>query len=161
MNSNLIFALAVLLLFPSLSVAHDSLAPLNGAAPPRNLSELWGGYDPRKEPLDVELVREWQEAGMTLRLVRYTIGTFKGQPSQMAAFYAFADASATEYFRPFSTSTEEDSGLRWTWCAMQRTTDTQGFRSIGADARCRMLPKAKPTRTGDRSTRHSKATKGI
>ena len=96
MNSNFIFALAVLLLFPCLSVAHDSLAPLNGAAPPRNLSELWGGYDPRKEPLDVELVREWQEAGMTLRLVRYTIGTFKGQPSQMAAFYAFADASATE-----------------------------------------------------------------
>ena len=55
---------------------------------PQNVAELWAGYDPRKEPLRTEVVREWEEDGVTIRYVRYFIGTFKGKPAWMAAFYA-------------------------------------------------------------------------
>ena len=42
-------------------VAHaaDSLSPLKKV--PQNVTELWAGYDPQKEPLQTEVVREWEE----------------------------------------------------------------------------------------------------
>ncbi|MDA7527578.1 dienelactone hydrolase family protein [bacterium] len=65
----------------------DSLPRLNLA--PQSVEQLWAGYDPRSEPLEVSVVREWQEDGLTLRYVVYAIGTFKGKPATMAAFYGF------------------------------------------------------------------------
>lgn len=50
---------------------------------------LWADYDPRQEPLDAKVVREWEDGGIVLRYVLYRIGTFKGVPARMAAFYAF------------------------------------------------------------------------
>ena len=70
-------------------VAHavDSLSPLKKV--PQNVTELWAGYDPQKEPLRTEMVREWEEDGVVIRYLRYYIGTFKGKSAWMAAFYAF------------------------------------------------------------------------
>ena len=56
---------------------------------------MWADFDPRREPLEVEIIREWQEDGGLFRLVRYRIGTFKGQPARMAAIYGFP-ADTTE-----------------------------------------------------------------
>ena len=67
--------------------AADSLPRLSDA--PQSVEQLWAGYDPRLEPLDVHVVREWQEDGLTLRSVIYSIGTFRGKPATMAAFYGF------------------------------------------------------------------------
>jgi len=67
--------------------AADSLPPLKKV--PQNVAELWAGYDPRKEPLRTEVVREWKEDGVVMRYVRYFIGSFKGKAAWMAAFYAF------------------------------------------------------------------------
>ena len=50
-------------------------------------AESWAGYDSTKEPLEVKVVREWKDKGITCRYLTYTIGTFKGQKSKMAAFY--------------------------------------------------------------------------
>jgi hypothetical protein len=81
--------LAVLCLgVPSLR-AEDSLPPLVDGKAPQNLDELWGTYDPRKEPLETTVVREWKEGEVTCRYVVFTIGTFKGKVSRIAAFYAF------------------------------------------------------------------------
>ena len=44
---------------------------------------------PRREPLDVETLKTWQEDGVTLRVVRYRIGIFKGQKAMMVAVYGF------------------------------------------------------------------------
>ena len=66
--------------------AVDSLPPLKKV--PQNVAELWAGYDPRKEPLRTEVVREWEEDGVEVRCVRYFIGSFKGKVAWMAAFYA-------------------------------------------------------------------------
>ena len=70
------------------AVAADSLPLLKGKVP-QTVAELWAGYDPRKEPLKSEVVREWEEAGNVIRYVRYFIGTFKGKAAWMAGFYAY------------------------------------------------------------------------
>ncbi len=80
---------ALYLLVGSGVFAKDSLPPLNGGNMPRNLDELWGDYDPTTEPLEAQVVREWEEDGVVIKYVTYTIGTFKGQKSTMSAFYAF------------------------------------------------------------------------
>ena len=78
-----------LVAWPPPSTAEDSLPPLLSGKAPQNLDELWGGYDPIKEPLEVEVTREWEADGVICRLVRYRVGVFKGAKSIMAAIYAF------------------------------------------------------------------------
>ena len=56
---------------------------------PRTVKELWSDFDPRKEPLDAKVVREWEKDGIVFRYVTYHIGTFKGVKARMAAFYGF------------------------------------------------------------------------
>lgn len=63
----------------------------HAADAPRSIQELWADFDPRRDPLKSELVHEWREEGAILRYVRFYIGTFKGRPAYMAAFYGFPE----------------------------------------------------------------------
>ncbi len=56
---------------------------------PQTVNELWDGYDPRKAPLEIEVLKEWEQDEVVCRIVRYQVGVFKGAPSRVAAFYAF------------------------------------------------------------------------
>lgn len=67
----------------------ESLPPLQNGQAPQNFDQLWAGYDPRKEPLDIEVLEEWEKDGVVLRVVRFKVGTFKGKDSMMAAIYGF------------------------------------------------------------------------
>ena len=69
------------LLISSLAVAEEKA--------PTTVSSLWADFNPRAEPLQSQLVREWEEDGLVLRYVTFHIGTFKGKPARMAAFYGF------------------------------------------------------------------------
>jgi len=80
-----IFLIILLCLSGSIFGA-DSLPPLEKV--PQTVAELWEDYDPRAEPLNVQLVRQWEEDGIVIRYLRYYIGTFKSKPAWMAAFYA-------------------------------------------------------------------------
>ncbi|MEP2776636.1 MAG: dienelactone hydrolase family protein [Luteolibacter sp.] len=73
----------------SLTAAQESLPPLDGKAAPQTYVELWDGYDPRAEPLDVEILHEWEQDGVVMKVLRYRIGIFKGQKSMMAAVYGY------------------------------------------------------------------------
>lgn len=84
-----IVALAGLVGVNGLRGQGDSLPPLEAGKIPTTVDELWGNYDPSKEPLETQVVREWKEGDITIRHVVFTIGTFKGQKSKLAAFYAF------------------------------------------------------------------------
>ena len=42
---------------------------------PRTVTETWADYDPRAEPLEVEVVREESDGGIITRYVRYVVGT--------------------------------------------------------------------------------------
>jgi len=94
-NNQLAITMAALaLLSAGKLVAQDSLPPLDGRPAPTNLAEMWQGFDPLRDALETEIVREWQEDGTTFRYVVFTIGTFKGQKSRVAAFYAFPKSPA-------------------------------------------------------------------
>ena len=54
---------------------------------------LWADFDPRKDPLETEIIREWKEDGGVFRHVRFLIGNFKDKPARMAAIYAFPDGA--------------------------------------------------------------------
>ena len=86
--------ISMLLLTAVTSLAQDSFPPLKEGKAPRNLSEFWGGYDPRREPLTAEVTREWEQDGIVCRVLLYQVGVFKGAPARVAAFYAFPKGAA-------------------------------------------------------------------
>ncbi len=65
----------------------DTLPALKDGVAPQNFQEMWAGFDPRAEPLDVEIRKEWEEEGVVLRVVRFRIGIFKGQKAVLAGVY--------------------------------------------------------------------------
>lgn len=68
----------------------ETLPPVTKDNVPQTFNQLWAGYDPRAEPLDIEILKQWEEDEVVLRIVRYRIGIFKGQKAMMAAVYGFA-----------------------------------------------------------------------
>ena len=69
--------------------AGASLPPLIDGKVPQTFEALWAGYDPRKEPLETEVFKEWEEDGVVLRIIRYQVGVFNGHKTMMAAVYGF------------------------------------------------------------------------
>lgn len=72
----------------------ESLPPLTNGAAPQNFDELWAGFDPQAEPLDVEVLKEWEEGGVVLKVLRYRVGVFKGRKAMMAAVYGYPKGAA-------------------------------------------------------------------
>lgn len=61
---------------------------------PRNVTDLWKNYDPSLEALDTEIVKVWKEEGVICKYVIFTVGTFKGVPSRIAAFYTYPEGGS-------------------------------------------------------------------
>jgi hypothetical protein len=76
-------------MYQSLQAEGESLLPLKGSAAPQTIQQLWAGYDPRTEPLEIEALKEWEEDDVVLRIVRYRIGIFKGKKAKMAGVYGY------------------------------------------------------------------------
>jgi len=80
----------LLLISYSLLVAQEAetLPPLSDKSP-SNFTEMWAGFDPRAEPLEIETLKEWEQDEVVLRIVRFRIGVFKGKQAKLAAVYGF------------------------------------------------------------------------
>ena len=79
----------VVYLFLILTLPNMTGAGNKPAVNAKNVGELWSDYDPRAEPLEPRISKEWTEGGNTYQLVTYNIGTFKGTKARMAAYYGF------------------------------------------------------------------------
>lgn len=89
-----IFRVALAIVFSYVFLApilaeDETLPPLVDGKVPQTPEEIWGDYDPQKEPIEAETVKEWEVEGVVLRVVRYRVGVFKGAKSIMAGIYAF------------------------------------------------------------------------
>ena len=73
----------------SVRAAEDTLPPLADGRAPQTFEELWAPFDPRKEPLETEVLKTWEEDDVVLRVVRFRIGVFKGQKAMLAGVYGF------------------------------------------------------------------------
>ena len=71
------------------AIAKETVPPIQNDIPPHNFEEMWNGFDPRAEPLETEILKEWEEDGVMLQVVRYRIGIFKGKKAMMAAIYGY------------------------------------------------------------------------
>jgi hypothetical protein len=75
------------------ALAAESLPPITAGSVPQTLDELWAGYDPSAEPLDVKVIREWAEVvdgkKVKLQMLTFKVGTFKGKESRIAAYFAW------------------------------------------------------------------------
>ncbi len=58
---------------------------------PQTVNELWAGFAEldKNTPLEIEVLKEWEEDDVVCRIVRYQVGIFKETSSRVAAFYAF------------------------------------------------------------------------
>lgn len=74
-------------------VAGVCRADADSQAVPQSVEELWADFDPRRDPLETETIREWREDGGVFRHVRFLVGTFKGKPARMTAIYGFPEKS--------------------------------------------------------------------
>jgi len=70
-------------------IGQETLPSISDGNPPKTLVELWSGFDPQAEPLEKEILHEWEEDGVVLQVLRFRIGVFKGQKAMMAAVYGY------------------------------------------------------------------------
>ena len=73
----------------------ETLPPLVDNKAPQNFQEMWAGFDARKEPLETKVIKEWEQDGVILRIVRFRIGIFKGQKAILAGVYGFPKDAAS------------------------------------------------------------------
>ncbi len=86
----LMLIMFICMIFPyKQSHGQETFSPLVGGKVPGSIEELWKGYDPRKEPIDIQILKEWEEDGVVMKVLRYRIGIFKGQKAMMAAIYGY------------------------------------------------------------------------
>lgn len=83
------------------SILSVVFAPLLGLLPldlpaqvPQTVEETWADFDPKAEPMQVEVIRESTDGGIILRHLRYLVGTFGEKQTRVAAFYAFPSGGA-------------------------------------------------------------------
>lgn len=89
MNKTRILAAGCFLFAGMVGLAQETLPPLEEGKAPQSHAELWADFDPRSEPLDVEILKEWEEDGVVLKVLRYRIGIFKGEKAMMVAVYGY------------------------------------------------------------------------
>jgi hypothetical protein len=83
----LLVVVAALLVSGAPCAAEETFPPLGDARPPATLDALWAPFDPRREPLETEVLDAWEEDDAAFQLIRFTVGTFKGAPAKVAAFF--------------------------------------------------------------------------
>lgn len=94
-------SLAALIVVPTLflgrvdrAAGSETLPPRETKPAPASFAEMWAGFDPRAEPLKTEILLQWQEEDVTLRIVRFRIGVFQGTTAKLAAIYGFPAKAA-------------------------------------------------------------------
>ena len=134
-------------------MAQDSLPPLDGRPAPTNLAEMWQGFDPLRDPIETEIVREWKEGEATYRYVVFTIGTFKGQKSRVAAFYGFPKSD-----KKLPGIVQLHGGGQRASTSSVRSAVKYGYAGLSVNWGGRVMEGAKP---GDRNTDYNAITMGF
>ncbi len=58
-------ALAFFLAGRTVAAEPETLPPLRDGRAPQTYEALWAGFDPRSEPLETEILKAWEEEGVT------------------------------------------------------------------------------------------------
>ena len=67
----------------------ETLPPLEDGKVPATFDELWRGFDPRAEPLEIEVLDESEKDGIVFKTVRFRVGFFNGGRAMLAGIYGY------------------------------------------------------------------------
>ena len=84
-----LFVCLLFVIMQSSVQAAETLPALQDDHAPQNFAEMWAGFDPRSEPLETEVLKEWEEDGVVLQVVRFRIGVFKGKTARLVAVFGY------------------------------------------------------------------------
>ena len=73
----------------------ETLPPLADGKSPQDFQQMWNGFDPQAEPLEVEVLHQWEEDDVVLKVLRYRVGVFKGRTAMLAAVYGYPKTAVT------------------------------------------------------------------
>jgi hypothetical protein len=59
----------------------ETLPLLTNAVAPQNFEEMWAGFDPRAESLEIETIKEWEEDGVVLGKKRGQVQLLLSRPA--------------------------------------------------------------------------------
>ena len=86
-------AILLILLTPRL-LASDTFTPYTtDDQVPQAVPQLWSTFDPRKDPIEKEVVKTYREDGVICEYVLFTVATIKGVRSRIAAFYTYPEGA--------------------------------------------------------------------
>ena len=107
------------------AMGDETLPPLVDSRAPRTFEQMWAGFDPRAEPMEVETLKGWEEDGVVLRVVRYRIGVFKGKKAMMAAVYGYSKDGTK-----LPGLVQIHGGGQYADCRAPRTNARRGYATI-------------------------------
>lgn len=81
--------LAVVLLLPATAYGQNNTLESLDSNAPQTHAEMWAGFNPLAEPLDVEVIQAWEQDNIVMMIMRYRVGTFKGKKAMVAAIYGY------------------------------------------------------------------------
>ena len=83
-----IFIILFLSVLPTLG--QETFSPYKASKEvPQNVEDLWEDYDPRKEPLEIKVIKEWETPEVITRYLTFKVGIFKEADSRISAYYSF------------------------------------------------------------------------
>ena len=88
------FRLFVLVAIPAfLSLAakplQDSLPTMTSDSIPVDIPTLWATFDPTNEALEMEVLHTYEKEDVTIQMISYVVGTFKGNKVRMGGYLAY------------------------------------------------------------------------
>ncbi len=76
----------------SLSAAdksNDSLPPMTPETIPTDIPALWATFDASKDPINMKVLHAYEHKGVTIQMISYAVGIFKGKEVRMGGYLAF------------------------------------------------------------------------
>ncbi|MFI3290494.1 MAG: dienelactone hydrolase family protein [Opitutales bacterium] len=83
------FALILFLSTFGFLCAENALPELKDSEIPQNAQELWKDIDPRAEPLEPEVLEEWEEDGVILKVMRINVAKVGDKYLKVAGIYGY------------------------------------------------------------------------
>ena len=67
----------------------DSLPPMTPETLPADIPALWATFDASKDPLNLEVLHAYEHQGVTIQMISYAVGIFKGKEVRMGGYLAY------------------------------------------------------------------------
>ena len=81
--------LVVALLAAAVDKSNDSLPEMTPESLPKDIPALWATFDPAKEHLEAKVLHEYEKDNVTIKMISYVVGTFKGKKVRMGGYLAY------------------------------------------------------------------------